>query len=157
MGLQVRESAKRIIELCRDKQLAKTEREEARKLRGKIVGAGNTMDSYGEKFMSVPYEKSGKSYLESNISSRIGYQKANTMEQAWTADKVYDKYESGASLTDKLGGIINRLDQLQEQEHKYEKFENSIDESQKNNDKKVADDFDLLEFAPEEKTALRKD
>jgi len=31
----------------------KQERREAKKLRNKIVGAGNTMDSYGDKFMSM--------------------------------------------------------------------------------------------------------
>ena len=46
--------------MCKDKEKIKKERQEAKKLRTKIVGVGNTMDSYGDKFQSGktdPYEE----------------------------------------------------------------------------------------------------
>jgi hypothetical protein len=39
--------------LSKEKEKLKLDRREAKKLRNKIVGAGNTMDSYGDKFMSM--------------------------------------------------------------------------------------------------------
>ena len=50
---EVRECARRILDLSKEKEKLKLERREAKKLRNKIVGAGNTMDSYGDKFMSM--------------------------------------------------------------------------------------------------------
>ncbi len=51
LGFPVRETSKRILSLCNNKDKLKKERKKAKSLRGKIVGVGNTMDSYGEKFM----------------------------------------------------------------------------------------------------------
>lgn len=48
LGFSIREITKRILELCKNKELLKLERKKAKELRTKIVGVGNTMDSYGE-------------------------------------------------------------------------------------------------------------
>lgn len=47
LGYSIREISKRILELCKDKKKLKIERKKAKELRSKIVGVGNTMDSYG--------------------------------------------------------------------------------------------------------------
>lgn len=39
--------------MSKDKNKLKQDRKEAKNLRNKIVGAGNTMDSYGDKFNSM--------------------------------------------------------------------------------------------------------
>jgi hypothetical protein len=51
LGFSIRETAKRILDLCKNKELLKKERKKAKILKTKIVGVGNTMDSYGDKFM----------------------------------------------------------------------------------------------------------
>lgn len=40
------------MNLCDNKKFLKEERIKAKSMRKKIVGAGNTMDSYGDKFLS---------------------------------------------------------------------------------------------------------
>lgn len=77
MGLSIRESSKRIIELCKDRDRLKKERLEGKKMRSKIVGVGNTMDSYGDKFMSPPLEddkKTTQSAIKS-LSDQVDSQK----------------------------------------------------------------------------------
>ena len=49
-GFGIRECSWRILELCKDKEKLKKDRLASKKLRHKIVGVGNTMDSYGDKY-----------------------------------------------------------------------------------------------------------
>lgn len=51
--MTVRECARRILELSREKDQLKIKRREAKDLRKKIVGVGNTVDSYGDKFLTI--------------------------------------------------------------------------------------------------------
>lgn len=51
LGFSIREIAKRILELCKNKEKLKSERKKAKELRTKIVGVGNTMDSYGDQYL----------------------------------------------------------------------------------------------------------
>ena len=77
MGLSIRESSKRIIELCKDRDRLKKERLEGKKMRSKIVGVGNTMDSYGDKFMSPPLEDDKKTTQSAikTLSDQVDSQK----------------------------------------------------------------------------------
>lgn len=52
LGFSIREISKRILDLCGDKKKIREERKKAKELRTKIVGVGNTNDSYGDKFVS---------------------------------------------------------------------------------------------------------
>lgn len=40
--------------MCEDRNVLKEERKKAKRLRLKIVGVGNTMDSYSEKYLKPP-------------------------------------------------------------------------------------------------------
>lgn len=52
LGFSIREISKRILDLCKDKKKLKTERQKAKELRDKVIGAGNTMDSYGTQYLN---------------------------------------------------------------------------------------------------------
>lgn len=52
------------MELSKDKERLKKERTDAKALRTKIVGAGNTMDSYGEQFVSANNDKGSRTYYD---------------------------------------------------------------------------------------------
>ena len=60
INIIVRECARRIMDMSKEKEKLKIDRREAKKLRNKIVGAGNTMDSYGNKFNSMNSNSSYK-------------------------------------------------------------------------------------------------
>ena len=131
------------MELSADKQFAKAQREEAKKLRSKIVGVGNTMDSYGEKFMSAPYEKSDRTYLNRDTIHENGYMKANKREVDNSGEGSYDRYNSSLSLKEKLGGIMDNVDKAMEKESKKDGSKREKEE-----EKKDDLDFDLLELEP---------
>lgn len=59
--MAVRECARRILELSREKEQLKIKRREAKDLRKKIVGVGNTEDSYGDKFLTIRNTSTSKS------------------------------------------------------------------------------------------------
>ena len=67
----VRECARRILDLSKEKEKLKLERREAKKLRNKIVGAGNTMDSYGDKFISMTGGYRNKNSNKPNYSGSV--------------------------------------------------------------------------------------
>lgn len=56
----VTESSRRVLAFCNDKELLKKERLAAKKLKRRIVGAGNTIDSYGDKFQTIPQNDNSK-------------------------------------------------------------------------------------------------
>lgn len=70
--MPVRECARRILDLSKEKEKLKLERREAKKLRNKIVGAGNTMDSYGDKFVSMRGSV-GSRHSRPNYPSSVGF------------------------------------------------------------------------------------
>lgn len=84
----VRECARRILDLSKEKEKLKLERREAKKLRNKIVGAGNTMDSYGDKFVSM------RGSIGVNNKIRTNY--SNSVE---TAREVIPEFESFSAKT----------------------------------------------------------
>ena len=51
LGFSIWEISKWVLDLCNNKEILKKEWKKAKELRNKIVGVGNTMDSYGEKFL----------------------------------------------------------------------------------------------------------
>lgn len=134
------------MDLCGDKQYVKQQREEAKLLRSKIVGVGNTMDSYGERFLSTPYQKIDRSYLERKDYTKNGYFKATKNEEQHNGTIYYDQYNSKLSLNEKLGGIINKVDQVAQNEDNKDKSSNK-NKNDKLNCEKVME-FDLLELEP---------
>lgn len=117
--LLVRESARRTLELCKDKEKLKKERADAKKLRTKIVGVGNTMDSYGDKFLSAPNDIDAKrdgptkdgfsrpSNPYSGPTEREGMTNFNSIGS-------YDPYSSNKPLSEKIGVILGDVDKIKE-------------------------------------------
>lgn len=120
MGLLVRESARRTIELCKDKEKLKKERADAKKLRTKIVGVGNTMDSYGDKFVSMPDDqrKDTNGYKD---GTKDGYKGGSSNRMAiepqpgnFGSIGSYDPYSSNKPLSEKIGVILGDVDKIKE-------------------------------------------
>ena len=59
--------------MSKEKEKLKLERREAKKLRNKIVGAGNTMDSYGDKFVSMRGSIGNKNNMKTNYAQSVGF------------------------------------------------------------------------------------
>lgn len=119
MGSSVRESARRILELCKDKEKLKKERADAKKLRTKIVGAGNTMDSYGDKFLSAPNDVDARR----DGPAKDGFARpANPYSTPAERDGMtnfnsigsYDPYSSNKPLSEKIGVILGDVDKIKE-------------------------------------------
>lgn len=107
--LSVRESAKRVLELCKDKEKIKKERQEAKKLRTKIVGVGNTMDSYGDQFQNGKNDQYDK--------TRSGSQGKDSNDPYKTDPKQsgsYDPYLSTKPLSERIGVILDDVDKVNE-------------------------------------------
>ena len=101
LGFQVRENAKRILEMSKNKELLKKERSKAKKLRGKIVGCGNTMDSYGDKYLQAPNKNKEKGYKDKNSKNS-----RNDNTDNFNSIGSYDPYQSNKSLREKIGNFI---------------------------------------------------
>jgi protein subunit release factor B len=97
------------LDLCKDKDKIKKERQEAKKLRTKIVGVGNTMDSYGDKFQPASNEKSGSSNGQYEKPDRGDNDNAQrTVNQSGS----YDPYNSTKPLSEKIGVILDDVDKV---------------------------------------------
>lgn len=110
MSSPVRESSRRILELCKDKERIKKERQEAKKLRTKIVGVGNTMDSYGDKFQSAPSDDRGApmgQYGKPEKDDFGGYQNKGSAQGG-----SYDPYNSTKPLSEKIGVILDDVEKV---------------------------------------------
>lgn len=105
----VRESAKRVLELCKDKEKIKKERQEAKKLRTKIVGVGNTMDSYGDQFQNGKNDQ----YDKTRSGSRGKESNASYKEYPKQSDS-YDPYLSTKPLSERIGVILDDVDKVNE-------------------------------------------
>lgn len=78
-------------------------------MRTKIVGVGNTMDSYGDKFQSAPNDDKGApmgQYGKTDKEEIGGYSK--TGGQAGS----YDPYNSTRPLSEKIGVILDDVDKV---------------------------------------------
>ncbi len=107
------------MELCKEKDKLKKERAEAKKLRTKIVGVGNTMDSYGDKFLSAPGEndsRCGDSQTKDNYSRPSGYGSNNDRDGGSNINSIgsYDPYSSNKPLSEKIGVILGDVDKIKE-------------------------------------------
>lgn len=109
VSLSVRESARRILELCKDKEKIKKERQEAKKLRTKIVGVGNTMDSYGDKFQSAPNEDRGNPMGQYGKPDSDDY---GSSSKTGGQMGSYDPYQSTKPLSEKIGVILDDVDKI---------------------------------------------
>ena len=117
LGHTIRETAKRIIELCQDKELLRQERLKAKKLRGKIVGIGNTMDSYGDKYLKAQEEP--QKYARTDKG-----QSKNPNKFAHIGS--YDPYKADKTLQEKIGAIMKNVDQMEQKEKELEKREEKL-------------------------------
>jgi len=103
--------------LCKDKEKLKKERADAKKLRTKIVGVGNTMDSYGDKFLSAPNENERKpDYQNKDNYSKPGYSNSTDREGGSNFNSIgsYDPYQSSKPLSEKLSVILGDVDKIKE-------------------------------------------
>lgn len=140
------------MELCKDKDKLKKERADAKALRGKIVGVGNTIDSYGDKFLSANTDKNDKNYYEARKVDNNSYQKANKESNGLGNMGTYDQYQSSKTLSERIGNILEGVNRLEEKQNKGEdkKLENKQkdDKSTKNSHTEIAE-LDLLDFGDE--------
>ena len=105
--LQVRECSRRILDLCKDRELLKKERADAKGIRNKIVGMGNTVDSFGDKYQSPQnMHRSGHVGSHSNIARRTG-ESQQTIEP-------YDPYRPSRRLGQRVGNIIEDVEKIEE-------------------------------------------
>jgi len=104
--------------LCKEKDKLKKERAEAKKLRTKIVGVGNTMDSYGDKFLSAPGDIDSKrdSQQKDNYSRPSGYGNDYDQNKGSNFNSIgsYDPYSSNKPLSEKIGVILGDVDKIKE-------------------------------------------
>ncbi len=104
--------------MCKDKEKLKKERAEAKKLRTKIVGVGNTMDSYGDKFLSAPNDTEGKRDFQSKESytKPSGYSGQNDKNNGDNVNSIgsYDPYKSSKPLREKIGVILDDVEKINE-------------------------------------------
>ena len=107
------------MELCNNKEKLSAERKKSKKLRGKIVGVGNTMDSYGDKFLSDK--------KKSNFDSK----KDKKTEEKFDSIGSYDPYKNDKTLQEKIGNIIEGVNALEEKEKKLDKKEEKEEEKKK--------------------------
>ena len=109
VGLKVRECARRVLDLCKNKDKIKKERQEAKKLRTKIVGVGLPEDNYGEKFQAMAIEgqkTEGSHYGGGGYGDYEGKSKKEGQIVA------YDPYQSTKPLSEKIGVILDDVDKV---------------------------------------------
>lgn len=151
------------MELSKDKDKLKKERAESKALRSKIVGVGNTIDSYGDKFLSGNTDKNDRNYYENRKFENNSYQRANKdTEGGFGSMGTYDQYQSSKTLSERIGNIIEGVNKYEEQKKEAEKKEGKT-KGEKNtkatkgtksekNEKAEKDnlaDLDLLDFGDE--------
>ena len=90
--------------MCKDKDRIKKERQEAKKLRTKIVGVGNTMDSYGDKFQNSSENSQRETKEQYGNSRPDDYNRPNKAQGQVVA---YDPYNSTKPLSEKIGVILD--------------------------------------------------
>jgi len=104
--------------MCKEKDKLKKERAEAKKLRTKIVGVGNTMDSYGDKFLSAPGDLDSKrdSKKRDNYSRPSDRKNDNDRDGGSNFNSIgsYDPYSSNKPLSEKIGVILGDVDKIKE-------------------------------------------
>ena len=82
VNLKVRECSRRILDLCKDRDLLRKERTEAKSIRGKIVGVGNTMEGFGDRYSTPSMD------MRPDVS---GYSR-NKKRQNSDEDQPYDPF-----------------------------------------------------------------
>ncbi len=95
------------MELCKNKDKLKKERANSRELRGKIVGEGNTMDSFGDKFQSNKNKKKKNKSAQPN---------------PFKPQPQYDPYSKKKSLSEKIGVILGDVDKVKSKEGEGKQF-----------------------------------
>lgn len=88
--------------------MLKKERADAKNIRNKIVGVGNTVDSFGDKYQG-PYENSRPGSHNNNYSN---YQRRGNEEQQ--SHEPYDPYRPNKKLGQRIGDIIEDVDKIEE-------------------------------------------
>lgn len=149
MGLSIRESSKRIIELCKDRDRLRKERLEGKKMRSKIVGVGNTMDSYGDKFMSPPLDDDKKTTQSAikTLSDQVDSQKYK--EPEGKSKKKSKKTKKTKEKSDSDSDSSSSEDEGAKTDDKSKKNDENGKSSKKDGkkeDKKKKQDEDLIDL-----------
>jgi hypothetical protein len=76
------------------------------------VGVGNTMDSYGDKFLNAPSETDSKR----DPQAKNGYNRPSKDESPSNFNSIgsYDPYSSNKRLSEKIGVILDDVDKIKE-------------------------------------------
>ena len=116
------------MDLCKEKDKIKKERQEAKKLRTKIVGVGNTMDSYGEKFQATQEkEKEADPYSSKPLSDPFEAQR-----KKYDGMASYDPYSSTKPLSEKIGVILDDVEKVNDGDNQ-DQIKKKISTSNSNN------------------------
>lgn len=156
----IRECAKRIVELCKDREKLKKERAEGKRLRSKIVGVGNTVDSYGDKFMPPAFDDDKKisSAQLNSLADRVNAEKIS--DHGDFGGKGYDPQNRKAkTLAEKLG-VDSDSDTPVETEKKLPTPPNSKKNKKQNSEKvedKNDDDFLSMKEKNQKKEVAKED
>lgn len=97
------------MDLCKDKDKIKKERQEAKKLRTKIVGVGNTMDSYGDKFLQSSGDNAQTGNGKYSKTDKDDYDESKKNQNQVGS---YDPYNSTKPLSEKIGVILEDIEKV---------------------------------------------
>lgn len=112
----MRETSKRIIALCEDKQKLKAERTTAREQKKKILGVNERLNANEDNYLnSFSNSNKGSFKLPDN---RVQY---SSERKDFNNMGSYDNYQSQTSLTTKIGSIMEGVDKMQSTIEKQEK------------------------------------
>lgn len=105
-GLYIRETTRNIIKLSEDKKLLKEERNNAKELRKKILGIGNTSDSYKNNYSQNDFYARENDYFKTD-NWRTGNTESNDK-------KIYDNSNNPNELNNKIGEIFMEVEKKDE-------------------------------------------
>lgn len=128
-------------------------------MRTKIVGVGNTIDSYGEKFISAPHDKNQRNYYEGsnyNNNKRRNYMDERNLDNMGS----YDHYNGSKSLNERIGDIVEGVNKLEEmQKNKKDANSKTTDDKHNTNKETPAEDLkdiDFLDLGKNEEVGQKK-
>lgn len=143
--------------MCEDKKKLKEERANSKKLRTKIKGSGNTMESYSNDYVRAskePNRYDTKGDNRKRLGSKLFYEKYNNPDSKNKEVKedpnaykgTYDSYKARNSdlFKNRVNQIMEGVDQKNEQNQREMVNEKEISKERKKTEKR--DTFDMIDF-----------
>ena len=134
------------MEISKDKEKLKKERADAKIMRTKIVGVGNTIDSYGDKFLSAPTEKNDRNYYEGKKFGNGEYKRANKDDEGFGNMGTYDQYQPSKTLNERIGNILEGVSKFEEKQAKNDNKNRKDSDKGKKEIPKPNNDLDDIDF-----------